>query len=318
MVHVPPVSRRARVTAAAFAVVGAAPGCDDVVDPAAHCTGTCIADPAPHCLRLDDVSPAGCPGGLLHAPAATATACRGPDDAQTDACRWRPPPIEPIDTLALIDGFAVPPMEMHVAPPPAPAFAWTPPPGAMFVACALFTCQPQVDRRRPDDPASSLTGPSRIANAGACVLALDATTASPASLPLGERRIPTGDACTPERSFDRVIAFVAAGCWAYDTTSVVAASRLVPLRPADLADAAPEVPASADCRRDGDACYDDGHAHAFFGACLGGTCQPRCTTAEDCEVAGEQLLGQPAGNGCQWACRDVPTSRAGVCAPLAL
>jgi hypothetical protein len=305
------------VTAAAFAIAGAAVGCDDSADAPTRCAGTCIADPAPHCLRSGDASAAGCPGGLVHARVAASAACPGLDDAKIDDCRWRPPPIEPIDTLALIDGFAVPPMEMHVAPPPAPAFAWTPPPRATFVACALFTCQPQVDRRKPDDEASSLTGPSRIANAGACVLALEATTVSPAWLPIGERQLPTDDACTPERSFDRVIAFVAAGCWAYDATAVVAASRLVPLRPADLANAAPEVPVGADCRRDGDACYDDGHANPFFGACLGGTCQPRCATAEDCKVAGERLLGQPTGDSCRWACRDVPTSRAGVCAPLA-
>lgn len=316
MVPVPPVPHRARVTAAALAIAGAAAGCDDSTE-GARCAGTCIADPAPHCLLPDGVAVAGCPGGLVHAQAVSGAACAGAAQAEADGCRWRPPPIEPIDTLALIDGFAVPPMAVQVAPPPAPAFTWTPPPGATSVACALFTCLPEFDRRDPDDKASSLIGSSRIINAGGCVLALAATTASPAWLPIGEQRRPTGDGCTPERCFDRVIAFVAAGCWAYDATAVVAASRLVPLRPGDLADAVPEVPAGADCRRDGDACYDGGHAHPFFGACLGGTCQPRCTTAEDCELAGEQLLGQPPVDRCRWACRDVPASRAGVCAPLA-
>ena len=306
------------MTGVALAIAAVGVGCDDAFDAPARCAGTCIADPAPHCLRLDDASPAGCPGGLVHTRTATATACRGPDDVRSDTCHWRPPPLEPIDTLALIDGFGVPAMELHIAPPPAPAFAWTPPPRAAFMACALFTCQPQVDRRTSDDPASSLTGPSRIANAGACVLTCEATTASPAVLPIGARLLPIEDACVPERNFDRVIAFVTAGCWAYDETAVVAASRLMPLQPADLAGAAPDVPAGDACQRDGDPCYDTRHAHAFFGACLGGACQPRCATAEDCEVAGEQLLGLPAAARCEWQCRDMPASRAGVCAPLAL
>jgi hypothetical protein len=305
------------MTATSLAIAGAVVGCDDPADLPPHCAGTCIADPAAHCLSPGDPSPASCPGGLVHAPAVAGAVCPGLDDVKTDDCRWRPPPIAPIDKLALINGFVMPPMDMHVEPSPVPAFAWTPPPSAMFVACALFTCQPEVDRDLPNDEAGSQTGPSRIANAGACVLMLEATTASPAWLPIGERALQIDDACTPERSFDRVIAFVAAGCWAYNETAVIAASRLVPLRPADLAGAAPEVPVGADCRRDGDACYDDGHAHPFFGACLGGTCQPRCVTAEDCEVAGERLLGQPSGDSCRWTCRDVPTSRAGICVPLA-
>lgn len=316
MVPVPPVPYCARVTAAALAIAGAAAGCDDSAD-GSRCAGACIADPVAHCLLPDGVVAAGCPGGLIHAHAAAGAACAGAAQAEIDDCHWRPPPIAPIDTVALIDGFAVPPMELQVAPPPAPMFRWMPPPRATFVACALFTCPPEFDRRDPDDKASSLIGPSRITNAGGCVLALAATTASPAWLPLGERQLPLVDACAPEHHFDRVIAFVAAGCWAYDATSVVAASRLVPLRPADLAGAVPDVPAGADCRRDGDPCYDGGHAHPFFGACLGGTCQPRCATAGDCEIAGEWLLGQPAGDRCQWACRNVPTSRAGVCVPLA-
>jgi len=314
MVRIPQVPHGARVTAAVLAIASAGASCDDSTDPA-RCAGTCIADPAPHCLLREGAIAAGCPGGLIHAQAVPGATCAGSEQVETAGCRWRPPPIGPINTLALIDGFAVPPMEMQVAPPPAPAFTWTSPPHAKYVACALFTCQPEFDRKDPDDPASSLIGPSQIVNAGGCMLALEARPASPAWLPIGEQRLPTDAACTPERSFDRVIAFVAAGCWAYDATAVIAASRLVPLRPADLAGAAPEVPVAADCRRDGDACYDDGHAHPFFGTCLGGTCQPRCATAEDCEVAGEQLLGQPPGDRCRWTCRDMPRSRAGVCEP---
>jgi hypothetical protein len=306
------------VIGAALVAASAAAGCrdaGDAGDAVTSCAGACIADPAPHCLSPGDASSPRCPGGLIHAPA-LGTACKGPDAAQIDACRWRPPPLAPIDALALIDGFAVLPMEMHVAPLPAPSFVWTPPPSAAFVACALFTCQPEIDRGDPDDLASSVIGPSRIANAGACVLALEATAASPASLPIGDQALPIGDACRPEHSFDRVIAFLAAGCWAYDATAIIAASRLVPLQPADLGDAEPAVPDRADCSRDGDTCYDASGLHPFFGACLGGTCQPRCATADDCDVAAVHLLGQPVADTCRWRCREMPTSRAGVCEPL--
>ena len=117
---------------AAIALAAAPFGCNDSTD-APRCAGACIADPAPHCLHPDKSS-AGCPGGLVHARATAGAACPGVDEGKTDDCQWRPPPIEAIDTLALIDGFAVPPMEMHVAPPPAPAFAWTAPPDATYVA----------------------------------------------------------------------------------------------------------------------------------------------------------------------------------------
>ena len=95
----------------------------------------------------------------------------------------------------------------------------------------------------------------------------------------------------------------------------LAASRLVPLRPPDLATVLPEVPAQASCPHDHEPCYDDAHARPFFGTCLGRTCQPRCTSAQDCEVASQQLLGRAPDATCRWACQTVPTepgSLAGV------
>ncbi len=319
MLSIPAISRHVRLTFGALGLAGGITGCGD--DPPIPCAGICIADPAPHCLRNDRPGDADCPGGLVHPRAAiSGTACPGP--AEEAACQWRPPPIEPFDALMLIDGFAVAPMEMHVTPPPDLAFAWTPPPRAAFVACAIFTCNPVFEQSAANDSATSQTATSRITNTGACMLALQTTTASPSSLPIEAPQQPVpAPVCVIERSYARVIDFVAAGCWAYDSTTLIAASRLVPLRPPDLATVLPEVPAQASCPRDQEPCYDDAHARPFFGTCLGGTCQPRCTSAQDCEVASQQLLGRAPDATCRWACQTVPTepaSLAGVCAALAL
>jgi hypothetical protein len=241
--------------------------------------------------------------------------CAGIADAS--ACRWRPPPIEAIDPLALVDGFITVPMEMHVTASPALGFAWTSPPDARFVACALFTCHPTFTARESDDPATTPHPSSWIANAGACILHLQVSSASPPSAPVEKPRSVGAPSCVADRQYDRVIDFVAAGCWAYDPTRIVAASRLVPLSASDVAAAPVNIPTRASCERDNDACYDDSHAHQFFGACLRGTCQPRCTSAEDCEIAGRQLLGRAPEATCGWECRTVPGSLAGVCARLA-
>jgi hypothetical protein len=243
------------------------------------------------------------------------TACAG--HFEVTACRWRPPQI---DRLALIQGFNTRTMEMQVTPPPGLGFAWTTPQHAAFVACAVFTSNPVFTTREvhneADDPATSSTVFWQIANADACMLELQATDTSRSSLPIdGTQRHAALPACTADREYDRVIDFVAAGCWAYDSSTIIAASELVPIAVADLATVAPAIPADAKCLHDNDACYDA--THAFFGACFAGKCEPRCTSPEDCEVAGMKLLGRDPASTCPWECRKVPTSLVGVCVPLA-
>lgn len=292
-------------------------GCSSVAPTPVHCDGTCVADPLPHCIIDGCRNDADCPAGLRCDPvdgAATACTERGP----ATACRWRPPSI---DRLALINGFAARTMELHVQPSPELAFVWTNPRDAMFVACAVFTCNPVVAERQvhdeADEPASSDTTLWQIANAEACLLELYAADTSRSSLPIDrrEQQAPRSPVCGADQTYDRVTDFVAAGCWAYDASVIIAASELVPIPVADLASAMHEVPSDARCPRDGDACYDS--VHRFFGACLAGTCQPRCTSPVDCELADAQLLGRATDGICRWDCQAVSTSLVGVCAPRA-
>jgi hypothetical protein len=207
-----------------------------------------------------------------------------------------------MDTLALSSGFNTPAMDVRITQSPL-EIAWTTPRDAAFVACAVFTCNPVINTHK------------RIANAAACMLGLYVTDASRSSIPIdmGHRQ-PTEPTCAPDGKYACVTDFVAAGCWAFDSNTIIAASDLMELPVADLTRVAPEIPNDATCLRDDDTCYDA--AHGFFGACVSGRCEPRCTSAADCEVAGMQLLGQPASPVCSWECRTMPNSLAGVCAPL--
>ncbi|MEO8703777.1 MAG: hypothetical protein ABI867_27250, partial [Kofleriaceae bacterium] len=77
------------------------------------------------------------------------------------------------------------------------------------------------------------------------------------------------------------------------------------------------TPASAECSVDDTPCYES--EKGFFGSCVSGTCQPRCVTAQDCELADRALGGTIGGSldaTCQWTCRALPRSRAGVCERL--
>lgn len=303
----------------AVLLAGVLTGCGPIAATPLHCEGTCVADPAPHCVReacRDDID---CPGGLsCGAAPAKATACAG--HFVTTACRWHPPPV---DRSALIHGFNTRTMEMHLTPPPDLGFAWTNPRDALFVACAVFTCNPVFTTREvhdeADEPVSSDTMLQQIANADACMLELQTTDTSRTSLVIDGTQRQAAPQCMADAPHDRVIDFVAAGCWAYDSLEVVAASDLVQLTTAgQLASVKPAIPAGATCRHDNDACYNaDDPAHPFFGACVAGACAPRCTNPQDCEIAGMELLGRAPTDACAWECRTVSNSLVGVCVPLA-
>src|SRR5262249_7042540 len=162
--------------------------------------------------------------------------------------------------------------------------------------------------------------PRQIANPDACMLRLYATDAPAQSLPIGRtppRTRPASCAADPAAPrWDRVIDFVAAGCLAYDSNVIIAASELVPVSVTHIAAVLPGVPEAAACATEGAPCYHaDDPAHAFFGACVAGTCQPRCASPADCDLAGEVLLDRVHSETNGWECRALPTSRVGVCAP---
>lgn len=206
--------------------------------------------------------------------------------------------------------------------------SWTNPPGAIAVACAVFTCNPVFHDRGPivdddhddetddeDDPNKKVGGNlalRSIANSGACIMELHVTDASRSQLHLDGSLSGITPACVTNAVSDRVIDFVAAGCWAYDEYHVVAASELVPIKPQTLPVTIQTIPRDAKCAHEGDSCLAP---EGYFGACVATRCQPRCMAPQDCEVAARlyALPGAASATGCNWDCRDLPNSQAGVC-----
>lgn len=271
------------------------------------CASDCVAnDPAPRWACGECRSDADCLAGLTCAAAAKA----GLGAPRT--CRWMP---QKIDSSVLTDGFRTQTMQLHVTAPPDIRFEWSAPDNAAYVACAIFRCRPEFATAYVQDVGNGPPFPWAIANADRCMLRLYATDASAHSISITrmpQRAIPSG--CGPaEPRYDDVIDFVAAGCWAYDSNVIVAASELLPLT-SDTTAELPEVPASAVCATDYTGCRDDRDAaRAFFGVCLGGICEPRCMTAADCEDTATATSSRGRSDACGWECRMMPASPVGVC-----
>jgi hypothetical protein len=298
---------RSRFVLVAIAMLVA---CDDDSRPApVACVGTCIADPTPHCVQpVDCVDSADCPAGLVCASAATASESTCRIDADVSRlCRWRSPDL---DTAALGFGFGVRSMRVSIQQPNLD-IEWTLPSGAQHVACAVFTCNPVFRDRLGDPNGSSPTGEplSYIANAEACIREFAISDSSRLSVPLGDRHL-FPDRCVAVGSLEPVIDFVAAGCWAYDDHEVIAASDLVEIAPEEYARVADDFEVNLDCATDGVDCFDADRR--FFGRCSAGSCQPPCTSAEDCDLAA-QALGEPPSETCDWECRPREGGVAGDC-----
>jgi hypothetical protein len=300
----------------ALVLAGSLAGCQATTPTPIVCAMGCIADPLPHCVSegacRDD---ADCPSGLACRSEMDSSSC---DDAGAPcACRWR---ARQPSRLALIDGFVTHAMSLELTPGRL-GVTWSPRAGTQFVACAVFTCNPVVRERvrtgnESDEPVTDETTLWRIANAEACILELHVTDSSRTTLPIeGVPWQPAEPMCPAADRHVRVPDFFAAGCWAYDDSSVVAATELVPIAPADLAAVAPGIPADPGCAREGALCFDP--AHGFQGACAQGMCQPRCTTAADCELADARLFDTPPDARHAWDCQPVAASFAGVCVPVA-
>jgi hypothetical protein len=299
-----------------FAILGPVfAACTSTATSPATCPGSCLADPTPHWICEQCSSDTDCPSGLSCVSRGnTTTSDIGPSESH--GCRWLPPAL---DRGTLIDGFEAPTMEIQIVSRPDVRVAWIPPPQAIYVACAVFTCTPEFVAGYAQDAANGLSQPRQIVNADACMLRLYATDASALSLPIAGMPLRTRPpACTIEPTtarWERVFDFVAAGCWAYDHDVVVATSELVPLPVADVADALPELPGTS-CTVDDTPCYHaDDSKHSFFGACAAGICQPRCVGTADCEFASETLLDRGHAASLDWECRKLSASAAGVCVP---
>jgi hypothetical protein len=210
------------------------------------------------------------------------------------------------DRLALQDGFQIGGMQISLNATRTPQVIWQSPHDAEVVACALFVCNPAFVR--------TSCSPNRtrerniIANFDQCVLLFRAAPAEQAVFALiDENASHEASQCPGTTPGRHVVTKLAAGCWAYDTTSVIAASELVPVSGSLLPDLS-LIPHDQPCPIDGDDCYNG--AADRFGVCIGGTCTPRCRTGADCALA----AGRPSSSSeCTWSCEPVQGNSLGAC-----
>ena len=266
-------------------LAGAAPGCaeDAPARREAPCDAPiCVADPVPHlvcpddCERDDD-----CPQG---------TVCTASPDGGPSRCA--PPRGPHAPSTALTEGFGVRPMDGTLTTVALPSvdgsieagaeLGWRAPSRAAVVTCALFACPPVLER-------------GRIADYDQCVMARIVSEQPLGSFALtdAERELPLPEASTcadgsvPQADTDGrfPVTELLVGCWAYDDTHLLAATRL--RRPA--ADEIHDFHGSfdLDCRgqaAEGRTCVlGDG----TMGSCRRGACHRRCLRDADCSASGE-------------------------------
>jgi len=284
--------------------------------------GSCVADPAPHCVLDGCVDTGDCPTGLV---------CEGGSELTgPGACVWNPAPVR---RRALRDGF----MDAGSMPanfdPISLAIEWEAPEGTRYVVCALFGSEP-VFRAKSSVPRS----PVEIYNFRSCALEVyvskarngaalldqpDLDLLSDEPLHYGDILVPFDSQCSSEdpalAALDRVVETLSWGCWAYDDYHVSAASDLNAILVDSLPGRLVMELRNSDCKSAGDerssSCYD--REHDFFGACAGGICEPRCALdhEQDCATAATRYFGAVLEPPAAWTCEVVANSMVGVCVP---
>src|SRR5678815_3426986 len=137
------------------------------------CSGRCIADPVPHCVRADSSCANGndCSSGLTCARVLSTTTCATQADTMP-TCR----PTH-FNRLMLQMGFGVGGMPISIDTTAAdPSVQWQAPEHAEFMACALFSCSPSFFPigQSPDDEDEL----SKIMNFKQCVVLFGAFPAA--------------------------------------------------------------------------------------------------------------------------------------------
>lgn len=172
------------------------------------------------------------------------------------------------------------------------AFTWKAPDGAEVVHCALFACRPAVRETVRDDQRHR-----DIANYQNCVLAKEIF--QPASgifdltnpaLAFEPRPPKPADACV--EAGPRRISELAVGCWAYDTTELIAATPMEVVDGRGMYNFQDAFAPACDSPAEGKACFLGGSER--IGACHSGQCRELCVDNADCSrsdiVAGEPTV----------------------------
>lgn len=298
-----PCSSRAAVFALAALACNDTPAFEFGLRSSSPCEGVCVAEPALHCITRDGCQDSSeCPSGT----ACTSTGA-GPGTCQVVDQENKPP-------NRLLNGFDAERFRLTAVQGDEAAnatFEWEAPNDASRVSCALFTCLPEI---------VEVDGSKRIVNFDQCVIAWDVfniRASNPGSAlftlaeNVGNEYIPAGevDRCRgiTEAPRSRNVTHLAVGCWSYESTSLSGATRLLYVKPPQVA-SYEEIPKEASCSADHAQCYEAGQD--FFGVCLQGSCRRRCMDDRDCvERAQLSDLGSSFSE-------DAGGSDAGAAAPL--
>lgn len=184
-----------------------------------------------------------CPRGTL---------CAKSDESRRGVCRL-PSDILQTSQSALLDGFGVAEMPAELRMEAGLELAWTAPEGTRLVNCVLFACPPAFRIRTSasdGDEAETWAEPLdrnavEIANYDRCALASERSPLTEGLFNLRERdnehlvpsplrdnvsvgkdgqaKLCRGYGCPP-------VTELFAGCWAYDDTTIIAATRLFPIK----------------------------------------------------------------------------------------
>lgn len=239
-----PSARRASITRrilgsviVAFSV--ASSGCTETAPPPDCC---CDALARPHCVALEDCeSSADCPTGTrcraVHTDVGVSCGADSVGDTPSACCAGRAtggrechlvPGSTFLDQDVLLHGFGVRRYDLSTpVEPESPLYSWREPDEAVYTQCALFGCAPEIG------------ADGAIANYSECVVhdqLFDHTTGS-FDVSGGDRTVTEVDPstaqemCSPsvlpsETSPNRKITTLAVGCWFYDDTRIIGATRL--------------------------------------------------------------------------------------------
>jgi hypothetical protein len=272
-----------------------------------------------------------CSAGLACTTASSRAVCEAADAASSpvsvpevdgSACRYDP--SSPLASDALIAGFQVAEFDATYSAAQPEELQFVPPDGARLVVCALFACTPVI---QSDAETSASGGKGSIMNFDACVLSSEEIPSTRRTFDIDDASLAApckngaGAACAS--TFD----LLQAGCWAYDASHIVGATRLFPVDPRSSFLWNDQI---ANCF----ASSDQGSACAPLkqtlrvGTCDRGACMPHCQTAQDCEIelVGRTTAAQVADGGaeggpdasaattCSYSCEAIPGREdLGVC-----
>lgn len=182
----------------------------------------------------------------------------------------------------LITGFKVP--SFHLSKKAnidgTAAFTWTPPGEARIMKCALFGCVPEVVEQ--EEKYDELYGRYRIVNYDKCVLAERLYEPANGTFNVGdsviEKTIPpeVDKTWRPEKSWE--ITALVVGCWAFDTSRIIAATALMSVSPKEVFNYHHAIDMNCSSGEKRSCWLDD---EQIWGTC-NPTCLKRCLTTHDC------------------------------------